>query len=249
MEKTMRILFSSAFLSIGMAFTFITCSEVDGKCLQPPLQVSTPSDTPVVVTAKNDSVGINQTGNMTSVDSTRVIITVEPVEANDADVTLIMEEKAKVYRNAMRLTQVGPDTLGKWNAPLSLMIARGFYDIVLHKEGFRDIIETMHQFTRKRDSLSITMVSFASIEQRRELFGNIKWISAGIAVAASAVSLYFYEKLKTREQEYNNATSPDVIQEKRNSIEANRRNYRISTGVVGAGIAGFGVSWVVEISL
>lgn len=225
---------------IGIASAFASTSAADDIPVQQGSQMSTPADTSLVTVTKNDTVKSNETA-----DSSLVAITVDSVEGDNVDITLILKKKTKVYSGALLLFPVNPDTIGTLNAPLIRIVPSGFYDILLHKEGFKDITRTMYPFTEKRDSL---FIPFASIQRRRELFGTLKWISAGIAVAATAAALFIRHRITATEMEYNDATSTDVIKDKRSTIEVNRNNYKIATSVIGIAGAGFALCWGIELS-
>lgn len=237
----MRAVLWIASVVMGMASAMAGPSEGDDMRGHEAILLSTPTDTSLVIAPENDSAK-----NIGAVDSSWVTITVDSSGGGGVDIMLILKKKATVLPNATFLTAVNPDTLGTWSAPLLRLVPSGFYDLLLHKAGFKDIMRRGYPLTGKQDSLSIP---FASLQHQRELFGTLKWVSAGIAVAAAGASFYLYHRIRTLEREYNDAVSPDVTRDKHSSIDVNRHNYNIATVVAGAATAGFIFFWAVEFSL
>jgi predicted cobalt transporter CbtA len=89
------------------------------------------------------------------------------------------------------------------------------------------------------------MVPLTYIQRKKEQWRTIKWICAVVATSGGVAMLYFHHRENVSLREYNNAISPDVINEKRTST-ANNRNYsNISSVVAITGVCGFTVSWIV----
>jgi hypothetical protein len=175
-----------------------------------------------------------------------VIIIVNPKEASDASITVIQKSKIIIQQNGSSEYQIIPDTVGMWNAPLSKYLTLGNYDFIIKKEGFKSILEEIKVAKKQKDSISIKMYSFEYLQHKREQWRTVKWISAAAAVGAGVASYYFHNRINTYKNEYDNATSPFVIQDKRDSMNRSRAYYRISSGIAFIAIGGFAVSWLIE---
>ena len=193
-----------------------------------------------------DSVNRKQDTTTLNEELRKVVVTVDPSQANDACITLIRKSKLIYEPNGSTEYQITPDTVGMWTAPLSLSLALGAYDLVIRKEGFKGFVKKARIAKDQNDSIAIEMYSFEYLQHKREQWRTVKWISAGVAVAAVVVSYYVHNRIDTYKNEYDNAVSPSDIQDKRNSINSSRSYYRISSGVAFTGIGGFGISWFIE---
>jgi hypothetical protein len=198
---------------------------------------------------KSQNIKNNQIlNNSAKMDSGGIIITVNPVEANDATIMLIQKSRTIVYPSGGRTSRpIDFDTLGIWKAPLSIQMSFGDYNIISHKEGFKDLARSF-RFIKNNDSISIEMISFAYLQHKREQFRSYKWISAGFSIVAGIASYYFYNRVKTYEDEYNEAVSSEVIQDKKAQMDRYRKYYKISSGSTFAALGGFAVFWSFELS-
>jgi len=199
----------------------------------------------LLITTKPDSFGNNKIINTVKVDSGRIIITVDPLEANDAHIMLIQKSQIKVDSFSSTTHAIIPDTLGIWNAPLALQLSLGGYSIVLHKEGFKEVVKE-YKFKNNWDSISIEMFSLAYLKHKREQWRSVKWISGGVAFVAGVASYYFHNRISTYKEEYEGATSPSVIQDKRDRMNSSRSYYRISSDISFTAIGSFSISWFIE---
>jgi len=204
-------------------------------------QMNTPPDSTFLKPAKSDSAG-----STAIIDSCLAIVTVDSLDDGGVSVMLVMRKRAKVFPGSISLTTINPDTLGTWKPPLVHLVPTGFYDILLHKEGFKDIIKRGHALTNRRDSLSF---SFTSLQHQREVFGTLKWISAGVALVAAGASLYLHQRTTTYEQQYNDAVDPAEISELRDKIDQSRSLYKVTSAMIIPAIAVSVIFWVVEITI
>ncbi len=237
----MRHLFLIACVVAGFrtGFSAPTGKNDGGDAL--PAQKKASPDSIVATTAKTDSVK-----NAGAVDSCLAIVTIDPRDGGDVNIMLVMRTKAVVFPGTMSLVTVNPDTLGTWKPPLVRYVPTGFYDILLTKQGFEDIMKRNHGFTERKDSISF---SFTSLQQRRDLLGTCKWISAGIAIVATAASLYLDQKVHSDEQSYNNSVDAAEIADLRNSISRNRDLYKITTRAIIPAAAVFGILWLLQVEI
>ncbi len=237
----MKFVLLTAFVFLGISGALGATSGGHDSSAQKRLEPNVPPDTIFAKPVKTDSLK-----NPVIVDSSLAIVTVDSRDDGNVSIMLVMRKKAEVYQNAMSLTSVKPDTLGTWKPPLIRLVPTGIYDILLQKEGFKNIEKRGYAFAKNRDSLSF---SFTSLQRRRQLFGTLKWISAGIAVAAAAASIYLHQRVRIYEQEYQGAVSPDVILGLRSKIDRGRTDYRASSSILGPAFAAFAVFWVIEIAI
>jgi hypothetical protein len=200
------------------------------------------------LSTKRNNNNIIQSPNYIIMDSGRINIIVKPAEANNASIILIQNSRTKVHSfGGLESQPIDLDTVGIWKAPLSIQMSFGDYNMVLHKEGFEDLVKK-YRFIKNNDSISLEMISFEYLQHKREQYRSYKWISAGIFIVAGITSYYFYNRVKTYQNEYNEAVTSDVIHDKRDQIDRNRRYYKISSGITLAALGGFVVFWSIELS-
>lgn len=237
----MKLALWIAVLSVWTASALAQLSEGGNGSAQEPSGVSTRQDSTPVQPAKSDTVK-----STAAIDSCQAIITVDSLDERDVSIMLVMRKRAKVFPGSMSLTTINPDTLGVWKPPLVHLVPTGFYDILLHKEGLKDIIKRGHALTNRRDSLSF---SFTSLQHQREVFGTLKWVSAGIGLVAAGASLYLHQRIRTNEKRYNDAVDPGAISDVRDKIDRGRNLYKVTSGTIGPAIAASAIFWVVEIAI
>jgi hypothetical protein len=179
------------------------------------------------------------------IDSGLVLITVSPQEASDATIRLVQKTKMEITPHVINSTPIPFDTIGSWNAPLSMQISLGNYTMLLHKGGFRDVL-LEHRFNKVRDSMSIEMYSFQFLEHRRAQWSTVKWISAAIAVGSGLASYYFNDRINHYSSVYNNATVSSDIEAARENIHDHQRNYKVSTTISFTSLGAALISWFVQ---
>jgi hypothetical protein len=190
---------------------------------------------------------IKQRGEIYQQNYGKIYISVFPPEASDADLTVI-QNKILYYKPGMEMNSdlPIPDTIGIWKAPLSILLYEGDYDVISRKDGFRTEIQRLSLRRNLSDKMSIDMKSLPYLQSKRKQWNTVKWISAGIAIGAGIASYYIHTKIVTFKNEYNNAVSLSVIQDKRNKINQSQGYYQISSVVSFTALGGFGLSWFIE---
>ncbi len=93
------------------------------------------------------------------------------------------------------------------------------------------------------------MLSLKELQEKQQYWGTIRWISSGVTIAAGVAALYFNSRINSLKKDYDNATSQEIINEKRSSTEKNKSLYRTFTGITFTGLTGFAVSWLIQVAL
>lgn len=179
----------------------------------------------------------------------RITVNVDPNEAREAFLTVIKLSDI-VVRPDYKATYwyPSPDTLGVWNAPLNITLFAGNYEFIASAKGFKDKMEEVEVGNKNEGRFRIKMLSLNYLKKKRSRWRTIRWISGVITLAAGAASYYFYNRIKTSQDKYNNAVSPDVINDERSRINSARIEYQISSGIAFTALGGFTASWLIELS-
>ncbi len=178
----------------------------------------------------------------------KVNIKVNREEPKDASIFIIRTSKITFAPNMERIEPIQPDTLGKFDSPVSINLYSGDYDIVATKTGFRNELERIRVGESFKNNIQINMFSLDYLNYKRKQWNTTKWISAAVAVGAGIASYYFDQRINTLRNEYVNAYTTGVIQDKRDAISKNQQYYKICSTIGFAAFAGFGISWMIEIS-
>ncbi len=198
--------------------------------------------------ASRDSGGTKQDTAAIRNDEREIAIAVSPAAASDASIMIIRMSRI-VLDPVSKTTYWGtPDTLGMWSAPYSTSLMLGNYEVVVRKEGFRQVLKSIEIAERQKYSLPIEMLSLEYLRQKRTQWRTYTWISGAIAAAAGMATLYFQGRMHTYKSEYDNAISPEVILEKRDSLSRSRSSYRISCGIAFAAVGCSVVLWLITSS-
>ncbi len=176
----------------------------------------------------------------------KVRIVVVPEKASNALITIVKTTKILEGRNTEEIETITPDTLGIWPAPLDINLSSGNYNLVANKEGFKEELETIEIKQNKVDEIKIKILSNAYLESMRTRWNKIKWINAAVALGAGLAAYYFHNKTINYQEQYNNAISPNDIQDKRNNLIRMRSYFSISSGIAITALGGFGISWLIQ---
>ncbi|MGA7160222.1 MAG: hypothetical protein WBZ48_04415 [Bacteroidota bacterium] len=243
----MKILLSTIiYLLVNIEISFTMTPNDPKNVAQNVSQYDTIASEAIILgKASADSNDRNRSIDSAKLDSGEVVITVSPAEANDASIMLIRKNKIEVNSHSISTYPFEPDTIGQWNAPLSLRLSLGIYDIILRKDGFKAAI-TERTFTQNRDSIPIEMFSLTYLQHKHDQWRTANWICAGVAAVAGIASYYFHNRIDAYKNEYDTAVSLSVIQDKRDSLSRNRAYYRISSGIAFTSIGCFAVTWLIE---
>ena len=174
-----------------------------------------------------------------------VTVTVNPQEARDATVTFIQKSKWKFNQILSLHIRLFLILSAMWKAPLSTYLFLGNYDIILNKEGFKDVLKKI-VINKSQNNISIDMLSLAYLQAKRDQWRTYKWISAAVAVGAGVASYYFKDRIDTYADEYKKAISPAVALDKRRNVVMNQSFYKISSAITFISIGCFTVSWIIE---
>jgi hypothetical protein len=244
-ERIMKALFFLLIfvLSYGFSQSVPPISESDSSKAQSHVDSTKQTDSVRTVYG----VKLKQTGNVYTQRSGEINITVNPHEAGDA-VLMIIQKDIVYGQSGADITSdlPNPDTIGTWYAPLKFLLYEGNYNIIAKEDGFRDEMQRVVVRSNAPKNISINMYSFSYLQQKNAQWNTVKWICAAAAVGSGIASYFIHAKRETLLNEYNNAMSQSVINDKRNSISQYRRYYTISTAMTFTFIGGFGVSWLIQ---
>lgn len=234
----MRIILVSIIFFIQINFLYCQAESDTVKHTHSNLKIAETDTGNVKIKAINDGKELNR----------KVLIKTSPEEASVASVTIIKTSRIHYGEFFKTTDKIEPDTLGTWITPNNISLLSGDYEFVADKKGFREELVNIQVGKAEEYNINIEMTSLAEVQHIRNQWNTAKWISAAVAIGAGLASYYFNNKINSYYNEYNSATSSDVIQDKRNSIDRMRKYYRISSGLTFAALGGFGISWIIEIS-
>ncbi len=176
----------------------------------------------------------------------RIRIVLTPAAARNGAITIVKKSSILLAPHASTETELPPDTLGTWNAPLSLMLFHGDYDILATAPGFRGAIQSARIDDTVPHNISINLLSLRYLRMKRRQWRKYKWISAGIAAGAGLAAILFQSRITYFSHRYQNALTPSAAVDARQSVALSQTLYTASSAISFSGLGGFLVSWIIE---
>ena len=221
------------------------CIEADVTLCQAVVESIKSIDSTTAI-VPSDSVRRKQGTAALKEERRELAVTVYPREANDASITVIRTSKLRFLPNVSTEYECPPDTVARLTLPLSIYLALGNYDLLIKKEGFKSVLQKTRIAKKQKDSIAIEMYSLDYLQHKNEQWSTVKWTAAGIAMAMGVATYCIHAKIQTLQNEYDDALSSSVIEDKRNHIARYQHYYTISSAATFTFIGGFGLSWMIQ---
>jgi hypothetical protein len=179
-------------------------------------------------------------------DTGEVSFTISPPEA--AELSLMLIQRTRITPGeggGYSAVPITPDTLALHNAPRSLLIPMGDYDLTSIGDGYKPYQGTFALY-KPHTEIKIEMTSLAFLKARRAQWGTLKWISGGAALVGGGLSFLFRTRLHDSVNMYNQATSPASAFDARNSVNSNQIWYKVASSFTFLSLGSFLASWICE---
>jgi len=173
----------------------------------------------VTITEANETkIDINL---ITDIQTGVVDINVSPLQASDA----------QIYLN----------DVFKGNAPLSISLMPGYYNVMAKKYGYQDVAKDVTLQKNGSEKILLNMKPVLSDAATKNRTWN--WITTGLAVVGGAVALYYYSDTKSNYDSYKTATTPTTAKDLRAKTEAGAKMFNITFSVSAASLVTTAILW------